>query len=102
MLELNNYSIQEVENLTALFTIVYTIYWWYIYNNIIPIDIRTRRKKIVSYNTIFFIEFNNKKIKSHSIHILHYKSKIYLKHYNYTIPKDFIIPLIVASTNSSL
>ena len=42
MLELNNYYIQEVENLTDLFTIIYTIVDD-IYNNIIPIDIRNRR-----------------------------------------------------------
>ena len=42
MLELSNYYIQEVENLTDLFTIIYTIVDD-IYNNIIPIDIRNRR-----------------------------------------------------------
>jgi len=42
MLELNDYYIQEVENLTDLFIIIYTIVDD-IYNNIIPIDIRNRR-----------------------------------------------------------
>ncbi len=42
MLELNNYYIQEVKNLTDLFTIIYTIVDD-IYNNIIPITIRNRR-----------------------------------------------------------
>ena len=42
MLELNNYYFQEVENLTDLFTIIYTIVDD-IYNNIIPITIRNRR-----------------------------------------------------------
>ena len=42
MLELNNYYIQELESLTDLFTIIYTIVDD-IYNNIIPINIRNRR-----------------------------------------------------------
>ena len=42
MLELNNYSFQEVENLTDLFTIIYAIVDD-IYNDIIPINIRNRR-----------------------------------------------------------
>ena len=39
MLELNNYYIQEVKNLTDLFTIIFTIVDD-IYNDIIPINIR--------------------------------------------------------------
>ena len=42
MLELNNYYIQDVENLTDLFTIIFTIVDD-IYNDIIPISIRNRR-----------------------------------------------------------
>ena len=42
MLELNNYYIQKVENLTDLFTIIFTIVDD-IYNDIIPISIRNRR-----------------------------------------------------------
>ena len=42
MLELNNYYIQKVENLTDLFTIIFTIVDD-IYNDIIPINIRNRR-----------------------------------------------------------
>lgn len=42
MLELNNYYIQEIENLTDLFTIIYTIVDD-VYNDIIPISIRNRR-----------------------------------------------------------
>ena len=42
MLELNNYYIQEVKNLTDLFTIIFTIVDD-IYNDIIPINIRNRR-----------------------------------------------------------
>jgi len=42
MLELNNYYIQNVECLTDLFTIIYTIVDD-IYNNIISIGIRNRR-----------------------------------------------------------
>ncbi len=42
MLELNNYYIQEVKNLTDLFTIIFTIVDD-IYNDIIPISIRNRR-----------------------------------------------------------
>ena len=42
MLELNNYYIQEVKNLTDLFTIIFTIVDD-IYNEIIPIAIRNRR-----------------------------------------------------------
>ena len=42
MLELNNYYIQKVENLTYLFTIIFTIVDD-IYNDIIPISIRNRR-----------------------------------------------------------
>lgn len=42
MLKLNNYYFQEVENLTDLFTIIYTIVDD-IYNDIIPINIRNRR-----------------------------------------------------------
>ena len=39
MLELNNYYIQEVKNLTDLFTIIFTIVDD-IYSDIIPISIR--------------------------------------------------------------
>ena len=42
MLELNNYYIQEIENLTDLFTIIYTIIDD-VYKDIIPISIRNRR-----------------------------------------------------------
>ena len=42
MLELNNYYIQKVENLTDLFTIIFTIVDD-IYNDIIPISIRNIR-----------------------------------------------------------
>mgnify|MGYP003372448613 CR=1 FL=1 len=42
MLELKNYYVQEVENLTDLFTIIYTIVDD-IFNDIIPISIRNRR-----------------------------------------------------------
>ena len=42
MLEFNNYYIPKLENLTDLFTIIYTIIDD-IYNNIIPINIRNRR-----------------------------------------------------------
>ena len=42
MLELNNYYIQGIENLTDLFTIIFTIVDD-IYNDIIPINIRNRR-----------------------------------------------------------
>jgi hypothetical protein len=42
MLELNNYYIQDVENLTDLFTIIYTIVDD-IYKHIIPKNIRNRR-----------------------------------------------------------
>ena len=42
MLDLNDYYIQEVENLTDLFTIIYTIVYD-IYNHIIPTNIRNKR-----------------------------------------------------------
>src|SRR5699024_3473663 len=42
MLEFNNYYIPKLENLTDLYTIIYTIIDD-IYNNIIPINIRNRR-----------------------------------------------------------
>ena len=42
MLELNNYYIKKVENLTDLFTITFTIID-YIYNEIIPDSIKNRR-----------------------------------------------------------
>ncbi|MEG2057262.1 MAG: IS982 family transposase, partial [Romboutsia sp.] len=42
MLELNNYYIQEVQNLTDLFTIIFTMVDD-IYNDIIPKNIRNRR-----------------------------------------------------------
>ena len=42
MLKHNNYYIQEVKNLTDLFTIIFTIVDD-IYNDIIPISIRNRR-----------------------------------------------------------
>lgn len=42
MLELNNYYIQEVENLTDLFTTIFVIIDD-IYNEIIPMSIRNRR-----------------------------------------------------------
>ena len=49
MLELNNYYIQKVENLTDLFTIIFTIVDD-IYNDIIPISIRNRAiSKIVNF-----------------------------------------------------
>ena len=43
MLELNNYYIQEIENLTDLFTIIYTIIDD-VYKDIIPISVRNRFK----------------------------------------------------------
>ena len=52
MLEFNNYYIPKLENLTDLFTIIYTIIDD-IYNNIIPINIRNRRKfMIVSFQIV--------------------------------------------------
>lgn len=42
MLELNNYYIQEVENLTDLFTTIFVIIDD-IYNEIIPMSIKNRR-----------------------------------------------------------
>ena len=41
MLDLNNCYIQQIENLTNLFTIIYTIVDD-VYNDIIPISIRNR------------------------------------------------------------
>lgn len=43
MLEFNNYYIKKLENLTDLFTVIYTIIYD-IYNYIIPINIRDRRR----------------------------------------------------------
>ena len=52
MLEFNNYYIPKLENLTDLFTIIYTIIDD-IYNNIIPINIRNRRNiMIVSFQIV--------------------------------------------------
>ncbi len=50
MLELNNYYIQELENLTDLFTNIFVIIDD-IYNEIIPIGIRNKRNKVLIRGT---------------------------------------------------
>ena len=52
MLELNNYYIQEIENLTDLFTIIYTIIDD-VYKDIIPISIRNRRNTQKKHSSVY-------------------------------------------------